>query len=223
MGNGSEKRNQHTATDKAYQYIKSAILSGKFPPGERMAEEKLAAETGMSRTPVRSALSRLASEGLIKPMGRRGYCFARDSLEEMEEVFDLRAVLEGYALRLIIPMVNDRLIESLTECVDRAQEAIDSGQRHQVFEWNTKFHDTLNDLIADKKRLYNLVCDLRKYVLRYRKDTLQYIKGAVHSIDGHRKIIYALKLGYPDLCERVMREHIMEAKADAYQTIIEDR
>lgn len=223
MGNGSGENNQHTAADKAYEYIKSAILSGKFPPGERLAEERLAAQTGVSRTPVRSALSRLASEGLIKPMEKRGYCFARDSLEEMEEVFDLRAVLEGYALGLIVPLVNDLVIEKLTECVNRAQAAIDAGEHHQVFEWNTRFHDALNELIADKKRLYNHICDMRKYVLRYRKDTLQYINGAVHSINGHRKIIHALKLGYPDLCERVMREHIMEAKMDAYDTIREDQ
>jgi DNA-binding GntR family transcriptional regulator len=60
---------------------------------------------------------------------------------------------------------------------------------------------------------------MRKYVLRYRKDTLQYPDGGKRAIEGHRKIMLALRLHDPELCERVMREHIKEAKEDALQTL----
>jgi len=60
-----------------------------------------------------------------------------------------------------------------------------------------------------------LMKDLRQYILRYRKDTLQHMHGARRSIDGHRKIMMALRLRDPDLCERIMREHIQEAREDA--------
>jgi DNA-binding GntR family transcriptional regulator len=218
----SYHNNKQPAAEKAYYHIKAAILAGKYPPGERLVEEKLAAEAGVSRTPVRQALGRIAAEGLIKPMERRGYCFSRDSIEEMEEVFDLRAVLEGYALRLAFNRIDGKVLALLEECVAQAQEALDRGDNHLVFEWNTKFHDILSDLISGRQRIYRLISDMRKYVLRYRKDTLQYLQGAVRSIEGHRRILMALKLGYPDLCERVMREHVMEAKADAYSTIREE-
>lgn len=223
MAHGTENNNDPTAADKAYEYLKTAILSGLFPPGERLVEEKLAKEAGVSRTPIRSALGRLATEGFIKPLEKRGYFIPRDSLEEMDEVFDLRAVLEGYALALAVPRVTGGVLQELTEYVRLAQKALETGENQQVFRWNTAFHDTLNDLIADKTRLYNLIADMRKYVLRYRKDTLHYIKGAEHSIEGHRRIIHALRLGYPDLCERVMREHVMEAKEDARSTILENK
>jgi len=62
---------------------------------------------------------------------------------------------------------------------------------------------------------------MREYVLRYRKDTLYYLKAARRTIDGHRKIILALRLKDPDVCERVMRQHIHEAKEDALQATSE--
>jgi DNA-binding GntR family transcriptional regulator len=64
---------------------------------------------------------------------------------------------------------------------------------------------------------------MRKYVLRYRKDTLHYLDGAKRTIDGHRKIMMALRLKDPDLCERMMREHIQEAKEDAMQSLFSEK
>ncbi len=64
--------------------------------------------------------------------------------------------------------------------------------------------------------------NIRKYVLRYRKNTLQYPDGGKRTIEGHRKLMMSLRLRDPDLCERVMREHIQEAKEDALQTTFGD-
>jgi DNA-binding GntR family transcriptional regulator len=60
---------------------------------------------------------------------------------------------------------------------------------------------------------------MRRYVLRHRKDTLRYLDGGRRSVEGHKKIVMALELRDPDLCERVMREHIKEAKEDALLTL----
>jgi DNA-binding GntR family transcriptional regulator len=91
----------------------------------------------------------------------------------------------------------------------------------EVFKWNTKFHDTLHGIVVDKKRLHRLLVNIRKYVLRYRRDTLRYPDGGKRAVDGHRKILLALRLKDPDLCERMMREHIQEAKVDAEQFLFE--
>ena len=63
---------------------------------------------------------------------------------------------------------------------------------------------------------------MRQYVLRYRKNTLQYPEGGKRTVDGHRKILLALRLRDPDLCERVMREHIQQSETDALQFLFED-
>ncbi len=207
--------------ERAYEYLKSSILSGRFSPGERLTEEHLAKTLGISRTPIREALHKLESEGLIKPLASRGFVASRDSREEVDELFEIRAVLEGYALRVICGRASDGLLEQLEETVRRAEEAVQAGSLHEVFRWNTRFHDLLHEVITDKHRLCQQMVTMRQYVLRYRKSTLQYPDGGRRSLDGHRKILLALRLRDPDLCERVMREHIQQSKHDALQFLFE--
>jgi DNA-binding GntR family transcriptional regulator len=203
--------------ERAYEYLKSAILSDRIHPGERLAEEHLAKEMGVSRTPVREALHKLESEGLIKALETRGFIVSKDSREEVEELFDMRAILEGYGLRVISEKVSENLLEQLDGFIEKAEDALRRKQIREIFKWNTQFHDTLHRMLAEKKRLHRLLVNVRKYVLRYRENTLQYPDGGRRALDGHRKIVMALRLKDPDLCERVMREHIQEAKEDALQ------
>lgn len=202
---------------RAYEHLKSAILSGRLDPGKRLAEEHLAKELGVSRTPVREALHKLELEGLIKPLETRGFVVSKDSREEIEELFDMRAILEGYGLRVISEKVSENLLKQLNRLIENAEDALRRKQLREVFKWNTQFHDTLHRMVSEKKRLHRLLVNVRKYVLRYREDTLQYPDGGRRALDGHHKIVMALRLKDPDLCERVMREHIQEAKEDAIQ------
>jgi DNA-binding GntR family transcriptional regulator len=204
--------------EKTYEALKAGILSGRYRAGERLAEEHLAEEMGVSRTPIREALHKLERDGLIEPLGSRGFCIPHDSPEEIEDLFELRAVLEGYTLKLICERITDEQIALLEETVDKADEALRRKRLDEVFQWNTQFHDTLHSLVADKRRFHGLIVNMRKSVLRYRKDTLQYLGAAKRASDGHRQIIMALKIKDPELCERVMRVHIRQSKDDALQT-----
>jgi DNA-binding GntR family transcriptional regulator len=213
-----QKRNETNAIparERVYEHIKSAILSGRIHPGEKLTEEYLAKTIGVSRTPVREAFHKLESEGLIKPRNKRGFIVSRDSREEVEELFELRSILEGYTLRLISQNISDESLNQLDLFIRNAEEALKRRKIEEVFKWNTRFHDLLHELVAHKSRLYRLIVNIRKYVLRYRKDTLRYPDGGRRSVEGHKKIIMALRLRDPDLCERVMREHIQEAREDA--------
>jgi DNA-binding GntR family transcriptional regulator len=211
-------KNGISVREKTYEYLKADIFSGRFRPGERLAEEHLAEELGVSRTPVREALHKLEQDGLIEPLGSRGFCIPHDSPEEVEDLFELRTVLEGYTLKLICERITDEQIAMLEEIVAKADDALRRKRLDEVFQWNTQFHDTLHGLVADKRRFHSLIVNMRKYVLRYRKDTLQYLGAAKRASDGHRQIILALKIKDPELCERVMRVHIHQSKEDALQT-----
>lgn len=216
-------KNGMPVREKVYEYLKSAVLSGSFNPGKRLAEELLAKKMGVSRTPVREALHKLESEGLIKPLKTRGYVASADSKDEIEELFDIRASLEGYALRLISKNISENTLKRLDEFIENAEDALKRKKINEIFKWNTRFHDALHDLVANKPRFHRLIANMRKYVLRNRKDTLYYLDGAKRTIDGHRKIMIALRLKDPDLCERIMREHIQEAKEDALQTLFPEK
>jgi DNA-binding GntR family transcriptional regulator len=205
--------------ERVYGDIKTSILSGHLNPGEKLTEEHLAKSLGVSRTPVREALHRLESEGLIKIRKKRGFVVSRDSKEEVEELFELRSILEGYALRVISESVSEETLHQLERLIRNAEESLKRKKIEDVFKWNTRFHDALHELVMNKTRLHRLIVNMRKYVLRHRKDTLRYPDGGRRSVAGHRKIIMALQLKDPDLCERVMREHIRDAEEDALQTL----
>lgn len=208
--------------EKIYDTLKEKVLSGDFLPGQRLKEEHLAEALGVSRTPVREALHKLELEGLVKPLETRGFCVPQDSLEEMEQVFDIRAILEGYALRVICEIINDQEIQQLTEIIDQAEAELGNKNTEGVFKYNTVFHDSMYALLTKRNpRLLSMIGDMRKYVLRYRKDTVHYLHGARRTIDGHRKIILALNLRDPDLCERVMRQHVYESKPDPLEKALE--
>lgn len=215
---GKPKKNGTSAREKTYDYLKAGILSGRFTAGERLAEEHLAEELGFSRTPVREALHKLEQEGLIEPLESRGFCVPRDSLDQIEDLFEIRTVLEGYTLKIICERITDEQMAMLEGVIDKAEEALRRKRIDEVFQWNTQFHDMLHDLVADKRRFHGLIVNMRKYVLRYRKDTLQHLGAGKRALDGHRQILLALKLKEPDLCERVMRTHIRQSKEDALQT-----
>jgi DNA-binding GntR family transcriptional regulator len=205
--------------EKVYEYLKASILSGHLNPGEKLTEEHLAKTLGVSRTPIREALHKLESEGLIKIRKKRGFIVSKDSNEEVEELFELRSILEGYTLRIISQSISEETLHRLKGFIQNAEEALRRKKIEDVFKYNTRFHDTLHELVAHKTRLHRLIVNMRKYVLRHRKETLRYPDGGRRAVEGHRKIVMALELKDPDLCERVMREHIREAKEDALQTL----
>jgi DNA-binding GntR family transcriptional regulator len=208
------------ARKKAYEHLKTSILSGVFSPRERLTEEHVAELLGVSRTPVREAFHKLESEGLIRPLETRGFIVWGESKEEVEELFEIRAVLEGYALRVISEQISQESLQHLGKSIERAEAALKTRRMDEVFNRNTQFHDTLHEQVADTRRLYRMIVDMRKQVLRYRKETLQSLEGAERTLDGHRKILLALRLKDADLCERTMREHIRQAKEDAIQTLM---
>ncbi len=218
----ASKKNAIPVRESTYEHLKEKLLAGGFKPGERLTEEHLASELGVSRTPVREALHKLEREGLVKPLETRGFCVPSDSKEEMEELFDIRSVLEGYALRCVCEGISEKSLAELESFVESAEAALAQRSINKIYHYNTQFHDTLHGLVSHKPRLHTMMAELRKYVLRYRKDSLNTLEGAERAIDGHRRIMMALRLKDPDLCERVMRDHIQASKEDAFHATLLD-
>ena len=218
-----KKKNAIPVREQTYGYLKDKLLAGGFDPGERLTEEQLAADLGVSRTPVREALHKLEREGLVKPLETRGFCVPSDSKEEMEELFDIRSVLEGYALRCVCDYISEQNLMELEAYIQKAEDALRLKKIDQIYHINTQFHDMLHGLVANKPRLHTMMSEMRRYVIRYRKNTLNTLEGPKRAIEGHRKIMLALRLRDPDLCEHIMRKHIQESKEDAVAAIDMDK
>src|SRR5208283_144260 len=103
--------------EQVYAGIKNAIISGEFEPGKRLIEERLAEDMKTSRTPVREAIQKLEKEGLIHRLLRGGFAVKGVSEEEVEEVFGLRAVLEGYAAYLATARIQKDELDALEEII----------------------------------------------------------------------------------------------------------
>jgi DNA-binding GntR family transcriptional regulator len=220
---GRSKKDSAPIRKRVYDDLRTAILLGRLNPAERLTEEHLAQQLGVSRTPVREALYKLESEGLIKALETRGFIVSSDSWEEVEELFEIRTILEGYTLRLISKSIDKGKLARLGGMIEKAERALETRQMNEVFECNTLFHDTLHEMVNHKKQLCRLLVNMRENVLRYRRDTLHSPEGARRTIDGHKRILLALSLKDPDLCEKTMRQHINEAKEDALRALRKEK
>jgi DNA-binding GntR family transcriptional regulator len=134
--------------DKVYESLRQAIMSGKLVPGERLLEAKLAEEIGVSRAPVREAISRLEMEGLIDLLPRRGSYVSTLSEEDAWEVYTLRAALEGLAYGLAKEHISEDGFAKLQAIVDRMKQCVEEGDREGLSELDTAFHRTVVELVG---------------------------------------------------------------------------
>ncbi len=215
MTNSPSPNRSRSVREQTYRLLRRQLVTGQFLPGQRLTEHFLAKRLEVSRTPIREALHKLELEGLVITAGARGYQVPYDLVEDMNELFEIRAILEGHALACLSTGIAAAALDELRLLVERAEQACGDGDLEQVFNLNTKFHDMLSSLIAESRpRLYGLIEDMRHYVLRYRENTLIHLASARRSIAGHKKILLSIELGDAQLCERIMRAHVREARED---------
>lgn len=208
-------RKKPSVREKAYQYLKELVVSGQMSSGERLNQEFIAEQLNISRTPIREALHRLRSEGLINQADTGGFRVPDLSLEELEEMFDIRMALEGYLMRTICNNISEKIIERLSALIDFSEKALKEKKYEDVFKWNTELHDTLYSCAAQKKKSNSIISNMKEHMLRYRRETLYHPEAAQRSINAHRKILFALRLKDPNLCDYIMKLHIQESKYDA--------
>lgn len=203
--------------ERAYAQLKSLILSDRFAPGQRLTEEQLAKELGTSRTPIREALHKLESEALITSLPTRGFVASHDSPQEIEELIELRAILEGYALRIICGRLTEPQFQTLEQIVRTSEDSLRSQHLDDVSRSNMRFHDTLHTLIGDKRRLHHQLVTMRQYAFRYCKSGQPGPNGNRRTVEEHCRILMALRFRDPDLSEYAMREHIHRSQNDRLQ------
>lgn len=195
--------------DKVYDGLKSAILSMNVyadPEETRLDERQLSEEFGVSRTPVREAITRLEQEGFVKVIPRRGAFVVRKSKAEILEMITVWAALESMAARLITERASDREIASLRKMFatfdnNRVQATID-----EYSESNIEFHQAI--LSMSKCDLLNQMAEnLLAHMRWIRMRTIAEDDRASRSIIDHMNIIEALEERDADLAERLVREH----------------
>jgi DNA-binding GntR family transcriptional regulator len=138
-------------TDLATASLRRAILATRLPPGETVSETAAATLTGLGKAPVRAALARLADEGLVQPLPRRGWVVSPITVRDIHEVFALRALLEPEAARLAAGRVDAAALERLDAVVRCGYDPADPESALGFLEANRAFHVAVAELSGNRR------------------------------------------------------------------------
>ncbi len=173
------------------QYIREAILEGKFEPGKRLMEVQLAEELGVSRTPIREAIRKLELEGLVIMVPRKGAYVAEISVNDMVEVLEIRGALEGLAASLAARRMTDQEIGELKEIFYQFKEYYLEKDVQGMIKKDVELHDKIFSCAANE-RLYQMSQNLREQVYRFRVRYISEYNESKELLDGHEKIVEAI-------------------------------
>ena len=199
------------ASVAATELIREAIIDGRLAPGTRLKEEELARELGISRTPVREALLLLQAEGLVEATPNRGATVRSHTAEDLDDLYQLRALLEGHAARRAATRISDEVIAVLRASCSRFDELSEQDDLRAIVKENLFFHSTILDL-AGSVRLTSMVRKVIELPLVY-KSYIWYSREQTRiSAHYHRQITNALAARDAERAELVMKEHVFEAR-----------
>lgn len=197
--------------DVVFHTLRSAILKGELAPGERLMEIRLAQKLGVSRTPVREAIRKLELEGLVVMMPRRGAMVAQITVQEMENVLEVRAALEELAVRKACENITQEQLHSLKKAVEDFKKSLEKEELSACVEADMAFHETIYEA-AQNRRLQQILQNLREQMYRCR---LEYLKDKrMHRllVEEHDTIRRAVKKNDPEKAGSAMRIHIGNQK-----------
>ncbi len=202
------------SAERAYEHIKAAILSGRYHNGERLTEDMLAGELGLSRTPIRDALRRLQAEQLVTVTPYSGARVASWSQVELDEIAQMRVMLESFAARLAATKRTQAHLDRMAEACARMEAEARNPQPDlgTISAENLALHETIVEaadntrLAASIRPLWDLPMILRKYGL-FGRERLN------RSLWHHREILAAIASGDPEWAESIMRVHIQAARS----------
>lgn len=191
-------------SDKIYDIIRRQIVSHKLKPGARLKEELLTNELGISRTPLREAINRLVKDGYLEAEPRKGASVKKFQARDIAEIYDIRAALEGLALRLSLPNIDPEELLSLKNVFD--------GKDIQAL---PRADARLHGLIIGKsgnKRLMDMLGNLGRLISIFRLAGYESPARSEMAVAEHLQIIEALLKKDPDLAEKKLRDHIENTK-----------
>jgi DNA-binding GntR family transcriptional regulator len=201
-----------TLTDWAYRELKDAIVNLRLRPGEPLREAALAAMLGVSKTPIREALSWLERDGLVEMEVFKGAVVTGYSRRDLEEIYELRLLLEVTAARQAATYLEGEIRRRLVSLSAASRHSLDAGNTKRLVQLIDEFDEILFDSLQNG-RIRALIGNLRDHVKRIGHLSEQAPGRLDASVAEHERIIQAITDGDPDAAARSMREHILSVQA----------
>jgi DNA-binding GntR family transcriptional regulator len=188
--------------------LEDDIINGRRTPGERLDPERLGREFSVSRTPVREAIQQLVASGLVTVSPKKGTFVSRVGIEQLIEMFEVMAELEGMCGRLAARRITEGELAELVRAHERCEAAARAGDTDEYYYENEGFHDAIytashNAFLAGEAR------QLKQRLKPYRRLQLQVRQRMSGSLEEHREIVASIEKGDASAAERALREHVL--------------
>ena len=190
--------------------LRRMIQEGELKAGERLVEERLAEQLGLSRTPVREALHRLEQEALLLKRPRGGYEVRHLTTDEVEEVGGVRGVLAAYAAERAAIKAGPQTLADLEENMRAFEDAFHAGDEERLVELNTEFHAIILES-AESPILKRLLGELQGEVERVSRAAASNINAGKWSVDDHKAIYEAIKRQDGSQAAKLSKSHIQKS------------
>lgn len=198
--------------DHTSKYLEDMIIKGKLRPGQRIKEQEVSSQLGISRPPVREAFKILEVEGLIKREPRRGVFVSEVTKNDIWEIYTLKIALYTLAVTLAIDRISNNGIGKLEKIVTQMEMIVQDDTNPDIIryeELNNLFHETTT-ILAGHGRLKKMVQSLNKQIKRVSYRSFTKAGHLQSSCRYHRQIVEAIKARDKMLAERLTREHIVK-------------
>ena len=206
--------------DVVFNTLREAILKGDLKPGERLMELQLAAQLGVSRTPIREAIRMLEQEGLAVTVPRKGAEVAKMTLKGMEDVLEIREALDILACQLACDRITEEQLTNLAEKKKAFEDSLKSGNVKAIAATDVAFHDVIYDATNNPK-LVNMLNNLREQIYRYRVEYLKNADNYPKLIQEHNAIFDSLANRNHENATSSIREHVKNQAIAVKDVIIQ--
>lgn len=195
-------------TQKLKDALEEDIINGRLLPGERLDHDALAKQYGVSRTPIREAVQQLVVSGLVDVRPKKGTFVAKVSLDQLIEMFEVMAELEGMCGRLAARRIQTRELEDLRSALLHCENPEVMADPDDYYYENEDFHNCIyaashNQFLATEAR------QLKQRLKPYRRMQLHARNRVSNSVKEHRKIFEAIEKGEEREAEQYLKEHIL--------------
>jgi DNA-binding GntR family transcriptional regulator len=204
-------------TEQAYQSVKRQLLNGSFPEGSKLTEEYLSSALGISKSPVREALMRLESEGLINIEARRGAYVRKFSAKEVHDLYDVRALLEVHAVSVV--EITPELLEQMAASIDRMRNNLEVRDKLRHIEEDIYFHGLIAGSTGNEE-FRKILDNIQQKSLLCRMATF-YLSATTAPL-SHQKIYAAMRDGDREGAQREMHDHILFVRDTLLQSLEPD-
>ena len=197
--------------NKIYGILRDRILNEEYKKGDKLNELILSKELGISRTPIREALKQLELEGLVESIPNKGVYVLGFSPRDLDDMFELRILLEGLAIELAIDRIDEVVLSKLKELLELMEFYTLKRDKDKLNHFNVLFHETIYQG-TDSMYLEQLLSDVHYYVSVTSKNSISQVERMESSLAEHREILDAIMAKDKTLAKNIIQKHIRKTQ-----------